>query len=148
MEWNASITFSSYTQLRTNSDAHSIKSEEDLKLLRQQIGELIEMRRKGAPIINSEPVFKNMIKFFETNSIPNCKTGYRHHVVNPDGSFVPCAMHKVNFKTHKELVKNFTKKNTCTACYVPLRANTELSVGDLWNGFGWPYIKERFSRAN
>lgn len=148
MEWNASITFSSYTQLRTNSDEHSIKSEEDLKLLRQQIGALIEMRRNGAPIFNSEPVFKNMIKFFETNSIPNCKTGYRHHVVNPDGSFVPCAMHKVNFKTHQELVENFTKKNTCTACYVPLRANTELSVGDLWNGFGWPYIKERFSRAN
>jgi len=142
-EWGTSITFSSYTQLRTNSDEHSIKSEEDLQLLRDQVGRLIEMRRQGAPIFNTENVFKGMIKFFETNHIPNCRTGIRHLVVNPDGSLVPCAMHQVNFNNQKDLIKNFTKKNTCGACYVPLRANTEMSLSHFWNDLVVEYFKKR-----
>lgn len=147
-EWGTSITFSSYTQLRTNSDEHSLKTEEDLQLLRSQINTLIEMRKKGAPIFNTENVFRNMIKFFETNYIPNCRTGIRHLVVNPDGILVPCAMHQVYFNNQKDLINNFTKKNECGACYVPLRANTEMSFSHLWNDLVLDYFKKRIRGGN
>jgi len=148
LKWGASMTFSSYTRLRTNSDAHSLKTEEELQLLRHQIGQLIEMRRQGAPIVNTEAVFMGMIKFFETNYIPNCRTGIRHLVVNPDGSLVPCAMHKVTFGAQKELINNFTKKNACGACYVPLRANSEMSFSHLWNDLVLDYFKKRLRQNN
>ena len=147
-KWNASIIFSSYTALRTNSDEHSLKTEEELQLLRDQIQKLIEMQRQGAPIFNTETVFKGMVKFFETNNIPNCKTGIRHLVVNPDGSLVPCAMHKISFDTQSDLIKKFTKNNKCGSCYVPLRANSELSFGHLWSDLVMDYLKKRFRSSN
>jgi len=144
--WNASIIFSSYTALRTHSEEHSLRTPEELQLLRQQIDKLIDMRRQGAPIYNTETVFKGMIQFFETGNIPNCKTGIRHLVVNPDGSLVPCAMHKISFATQSDLIRNFTRHNTCGSCYVPLRANSELSFGALWSDFVMDYLKKQFHR--
>lgn len=143
-EWNASVVFSSYTRLRTNSDEHSLKTKDELLLLRNQIDRLIEMRRQGAPIFNTETIFRNMIRFFETNYIPDCRTGIRHLVVNPDATLVPCAMHKVNFTTQDELINNFTDQNHCGACYVPLRANSELTLNDFWREFVIEYVKKRF----
>ena len=143
-KWNASMIFSSYTKLRTNSEEHCLSTPEEFQLLRKQIGKLIEMRRKGAPIINSEPVFKNMIKFFETQYIPNCRAGIRHLVVNPDGSMVPCAMFKKGYQTQKELINDFSKNNKCGACYVPLRANCELTVKELVGNFAFDYVKSKF----
>ncbi len=142
-EWGTSITFSSYTQLRTHSDEHSLKTDEDLQLLHNQINQLIEMKRKGFPIFNTENIFNGMFKFFETNHIPNCRTGIRHLVVNPDGSLVPCAMHQVYFNNQKVLINNFTKQNECGSCYVPLRANTEMSLSYLWNDLVLEYFKKR-----
>jgi MoaA/NifB/PqqE/SkfB family radical SAM enzyme len=143
-EWNASMIFSSYTKLRTNSDEHSLQTEEELQLLRDQIEQLIEMKKKGAAIYNTENMFRNMIKFFETNYIPNCQTGIRHLVVNPDASLVPCAMHKVNFQKQEDLVRDFTRQNECGACYVPLRATSEFTLRDYIRDFAVEYIKNRF----
>jgi MoaA/NifB/PqqE/SkfB family radical SAM enzyme len=146
--WGASLTFSSYTQLRTQSDAHSLKTTEELQLLRHQIEQLIAMRRQGAPIVNTEAVFRRMIDFFETNHIPNCRTGIRHLVVNPDGTLAPCAMHKIRFENRRALVTNFTNHNTCGACYVPLRANTEMTWSQLWNDLARDYFRKRRQRKN
>lgn len=144
IEWNVAITFSSYTQLRTKSDEHSIKTEADLQLLRKQIDALIEMRRRGARIVNAEAIFQGMFNFFKTNNIENCRTGIRHLVVNPDASLVPCAMHKVSFNSQKELIRNFTNKNKCGACYVPLRANTEMGLKEMVFDFGADFIRRAF----
>ncbi|MBD3288321.1 radical SAM protein [candidate division KSB1 bacterium] len=146
-KWNANMIFSSYTQLRTGDAVHSPQSPEELNLLEQQIDRLIEMKRQGAPIVNSESMFRGMIRFFKTNDIPNCRTGYRHLVVNPDGSLVPCAMHQVRFQTQKDLIENFTKTNDCGACYVPLRANTEKTLKQYWQDMVVAYAKQQFSRA-
>ena len=142
-KWNANMIFSSYTQLRTGDAIHSIKTEDELQLLRKQIDKLIEMKRNNAPIINSESMFNEMIEFFKTNYMPNCRAGYRHLVVNPDASLVPCAMHKKKFKTQEELIKNFTLKNECGACYVPLRANSEKSVKQFWQDMVVTYLKQK-----
>jgi len=146
-QWNANMIFSSYTRLRTGDAIHSPQTNEELDLLRLQIGRLIEMKRQGAPIVNSESMFRGMIKFFETNNIPNCRTGYRHLVVNPDGSLVPCAMHKVSFTNQRDLIENFTLKNTCGACYVPLRANTEKTMKQYWQDMVVGYVKQRLVNA-
>ncbi len=147
IKWNANMIFSSYTRLRTGDAVHSPQSRDELKLLETQIDKLIEMKRQGAPIFNSESMFRGMIQFFKTNNIPNCRTGYRHLVINPDGSLVPCAMHQVKFHTQKELIDNFTKTNECGACYVPLRANTEKTLKQYWQDMVVAYAKQQFSRA-
>ena len=147
-KWNANMIFSSYTQLRTGDRIHSLKTEDELQLLRNQIEQLIEMKRKGAPIVNSESMFAGMINFFETNNIPNCRTGYRHLVVNPDASLVPCAMHQVKFTNQKDLINNFTLKNDCGACYVPLRANSEKTLEQFWQDMVVTYFKQRFINSH
>jgi MoaA/NifB/PqqE/SkfB family radical SAM enzyme len=137
--WGASFNLSMYTAGRTGNRDLLISSTEDIAAFRKIIDQLIEAKRNGACLFSSEAVLNRYYEFFANNATSGgCKVGIRSLVVNPDGSFCPCAMHKdVNFTTHRELRKNFSKHNTCDECFISLRANTEKPlrevVRDLWS---------------
>lgn len=140
IKWNVVCNFSTYTPLRTGDHSRSIKGEDELKLLREEIDYLIEFKRKTARIFTTETVLNRYYEFFANNSfMPNCRAGYRSLVVNPDGRLVPCAMRQYPFDTQDELINNFSKSNTCGGCYVSMRANTEKSASillkDVWASF-------------
>jgi MoaA/NifB/PqqE/SkfB family radical SAM enzyme len=123
-EWNVSISFSTYTFLRTNDKSYMLSSEE-LEEFKEIIKYLLDFKKKHKNIYNSDYVFKNMIEFFDNESLPNCRAGERFLVVNPDGSLSPCGLIIKEYKSPKEIKQGFMGSNDCEYCYTAIRANSE-----------------------
>lgn len=131
--WNVNINFSTYTYLRTENKAYML-SKEEIKELKEIIKKLLKFKRKHKNISTSDYMFKRMPEFFEKGAIPDCRTGERFLNANPDGTLSPCGLIITNYESQKELLKNFSKNNTCSYCYTSIRANTEKP--------GWYLIKD------
>lgn len=124
-EWNVSISYSAYTPLRTGAKEYCVDTEEDLKVLRQAVSELMELKRRSDHITNSEAVLLDTLRFFEQGYMPNCKAGIRFLCVMPDGAFVPCAMHRDRYFAQGELIREFSETNQCGGCYTSIRAYSD-----------------------
>lgn len=129
--WNVAMSYSAYTALRTGDKSYCIDSAEDLNVLRQMIGELMEMKKQTRCITNSKSVFLDTLKFFEHGHMPKCQAGRRFFVVMPDGSFVPCSLHRNKYSTQEEMIKDFSHSNQCNDCYVSIRAYSDKSIWAL-----------------
>jgi len=129
--WGANISFSAYTSLRTGDSEFEIKSPEDLALLKTQIDRLLEIKRKGGKIINSDWTLTETYKFFKNKGIPGCQAGKRTLVINPDGTMRPCSMFDLKYKSHEEVMEKFVKTNTCGGCYVSIRAYLDKGYWEL-----------------
>ena len=127
-DWNISISYSAYTALRTGNKDYCIDTEEDLKVLRQTINELIELRQQTNHITNSKAILLDTLTYFEQGYMPNCKAGIRFFVVTPDGGFIPCSHHRNKYSTQKEMIENFSQTNQCSTCYDAIRAYTQRSL--------------------
>jgi MoaA/NifB/PqqE/SkfB family radical SAM enzyme len=127
IEWGLDISYSAYTALRTGNEDYCLNNGEDLGILRQAINELVALRKRDNHIANPEAILLNTLKFFEQGYMPNCKAGIRSLVVMPDGSIVPCSMHRSKYATQKEMVEKFSRINQCNSCYCGLRSYSELS---------------------
>jgi MoaA/NifB/PqqE/SkfB family radical SAM enzyme len=128
IEWGVDISYSAYTALRTGNEDYCLNNGEDLGILRQAINELVALRKRDNHIANPEAILLNTLKFFEQGYMPDCKAGIRSLVVMPDGSLVPCSMHRSKYATQKEMVEKFSRTNQCNSCYCGLRSYSELSV--------------------
>ena len=126
-EWGVDISYSAYTPLRTKNEDYCLSDEEDLGILRQAINELIALRKRDNHIANVEAILIDTLKFFEQGYLPDCKAGIRSLVVMPDGSIVPCSMHRSKYGTQKEMVEKFSRTNQCNSCYCGLRSYSEIS---------------------
>ena len=133
-DWNVSISYSPYTPLRTHDNSYAINNPEELALLRKTIYELIELKKQNKHITNPKSVFLNSLKFFEQGYMPNCKAGIRFFVVMPDGSFIPCSLHRNKYCNQKEMIEDFSRTNQCGACYVSIRSYSDQSL--------WKLLKE------
>jgi MoaA/NifB/PqqE/SkfB family radical SAM enzyme len=123
-KWEVRINFSTYTWLRTNNKDFMVPLK-DLDELKEIIVKIKEFKKKHKTVYVSDYVFKNMIEFFEKESIGNCRAGERFFVVNPDGTLSPCGLIIKKYRSQQEIIENFTKKNECGDCYTSIRANTE-----------------------
>ena len=126
-EWGVDISYSAYTALRTRNEDYCLKDEDDLGILRQAISELVALKRRDNHIANPEAILLNTLNFFEQGYLSDCKAGIRSLVVMPDGSLVPCSMHRIKYATQKEMVEKFSRTNKCNSCYCGLRSYSELS---------------------
>jgi MoaA/NifB/PqqE/SkfB family radical SAM enzyme len=126
-EWGVDISYSAYTALRTGNEDYCLNNGEDLGILRQAINELIILKRQGIYLTNPELTLRDTLKFFEQGHMPNCKAGIRFLVVMPDGSLVPCSLHRNKYATRKEMIENFSRTNQCDNCYVAIRSYSEMS---------------------
>jgi len=129
-EWDVDISYSAYTALRTSNEDYCLKNEEDLGILRQAINELIILKKQGTHLTNPELTLRDTLKFFEQGYMPNCKAGIRFLVVTPDGSLVPCSLHRTKYDTREEMVEKFSRTNRCGSCYVAIRSYSEMSFLD------------------
>jgi MoaA/NifB/PqqE/SkfB family radical SAM enzyme len=127
IEWGVDISYSAYTPLRTKNEDYCLDNGEDLAILRQTIDDLAALRKTGSHIANAEAILINTLKFFERGYLPDCKAGIRSLVVMPDGSLVPCSMHRIKYATQKEMAAEFSRTNQCNSCYCGLRSYSELS---------------------
>lgn len=123
--WGVAISYSAYTALRTGDKDYCIDTEEDLKVLQRSINEVIELRNRSNHIANSKAVLLNTLRFFQQGYMPNCKAGIRFFVVMPDGSLVPCSLHRNKYSSQKEMIEGFSRSNGCGECYVAIRSYSE-----------------------
>jgi len=126
-EWGVDISYSAYTALRTGNEDYCLNNGEDLGILRQAINELIMLKKQDTHLANPELTLRDTLKFFEQGYMPNCKAGIRFLVVMPDGSLVPCSLHRTKYATRKEMVEKFSRTNRCGSCYVAIRSYSEMS---------------------
>jgi MoaA/NifB/PqqE/SkfB family radical SAM enzyme len=126
-EWGVDISYSAYTALRTGSEDYCLNNGEDLGILRQAINELIILKKHSTHLTNPELTLRDTLKFFEQGYMPNCKAGIRFLVVMPDGSLVPCSLHRSKYATQKEMIEKFSRTNQCSNCYVAIRSYSEMS---------------------
>jgi MoaA/NifB/PqqE/SkfB family radical SAM enzyme len=127
IEWGVDISYSAYTPLRTGNEGYCLNNGDDLGVLRQTINELVALRKRDNHIANPTGILLNTLKFFEQGYMPDCEVGIRSLVVMPDGSLVPCSMHRSKYATQKEMVEKFSRTNQCNSCYCGLRSYSELS---------------------
>ena len=126
-EWGVDISYSAYTALRTGNEDYCLNNEEDLEILRQAINKLIILKKQDTHLTNPELTLRDTLKFFEQGYMPNCKAGIRFLVVMPDGSLVPCSLHRSKYATRKEMIEKFSRTNCCGSCYVAIRSYSEMS---------------------
>lgn len=127
-EWGVDISYSAYTALRTGNKDYCLNNGEDLEILRQAINELVILKNQGTNLINPELTLRDTLKFFERGYMPDCKAGIRFLVVMPDGSLVPCSLHRSKYATQKEMIEDFSQTNRCSSCYVAIRSYSEMSL--------------------
>ena len=144
IEWGVDISYSAYTPLRTKNEDYCLSDEEDLEILRQVINELVALRKRDNHIANAEAILSDTLKFFEQGYLPDCKAGIRSLVVMPDGSIVPCSMHRSKYGTQKEMVEKFSRTNQCNSCYCGLRSYSEISFLNHMKSIPY-YIKRLFA---
>jgi MoaA/NifB/PqqE/SkfB family radical SAM enzyme len=140
------ISYSAYTPLRTKDEGYCLSNGEDLRFLRQVINELVALRKRDNHIANAEAIPLNTLKLFEQGYLASCKAGIRSLVVMPDGSLVPCSMHRTKYATQKEMAKEFSRTNECNGCYCGLRSYSELPFLDHARSIA-QYTKQLFARS-
>lgn len=129
-QWNVGISYSAYTALRTGNTDYCVNEGEDLEVLRRAFKELIKAKTNSAHIVNPEPVLRDTLRFFEQGRMPNCKAGIRFLIIMPDGSLVPCSLHRNKYSNREQMIRGFSQTNRCADCYVAIRSYSELS---LWS---------------
>ena len=131
--WGAKLNFSNYTDLRTHNLQFNLRHPEDTQRLSAIIDKMYSSENGYTSVMTSEKVMRRYNRFHENGyHFPNCRTGYRFLIVNPDGRLTPCAMFiKERYNSRKELIEKFSNKNECTGCYISMRANTEKSAWEL-----------------
>jgi len=126
-EWGVDISYSAYTPLRTGDKGYCLDGEKDLGVLRQAVGELITLTKHDMHLTNPEHTLRDTLRFFEQGRMPNCKAGIKFLVVMPDGSLVPCSLHREKYATREEMMERFSRTNKCGDCYVAIRSYSEMS---------------------
>jgi MoaA/NifB/PqqE/SkfB family radical SAM enzyme len=126
-EWGVDISYSAYTPLRTGNKSYCLDNGDDLKFLRQAIEELIALRKHDMHLTNPELTLQDTLRFFEQGYMPNCKAGIKFLVVMPDGSLVPCSLHRNRYASREQMMEEFSRTNKCGDCYVAIRSYSEMS---------------------
>jgi MoaA/NifB/PqqE/SkfB family radical SAM enzyme len=128
--WGVSINFSVYTPLRMDDPNGLVKHNPSASAaeLQDKIAEVIALRREGYPVYTSERVLWKFYRFMIEGRAPGCSAGYRFVVINPDGRLTPCAMVMAYFDDHRAMQREFSRHNTCEACFISTRANCEKTL--------------------
>ena len=92
---------------------------------------MIDLRAAGYPVYTTPRVLWKFHKFLTEGGIPGCQAGRHFLVINPDGRLTPCAMVMAYFDRQEDMLKHFTKQNTCEQCYISTRANTEKKFSEF-----------------
>jgi MoaA/NifB/PqqE/SkfB family radical SAM enzyme len=129
-EWGAQVNFSPYTWLRTH-DKKLMLSKDEIVEFKGVIAELVAFRKKHATVRTPPYFFADMVSFFETESVPDCRAGERFLVVNPDATLSPCGLIITSYPTIEAMRKGFVATNTCTSCHTCIRSNSERPVNHL-----------------
>lgn len=133
-KWGVGMNYSTYTWMRTDKKDEFMITPEEMPDFKKKIAELQEWKEQNGTIFTASWNFAKMIEFFENQAVPGCRAGKRFMIISPDGSMSPCGLLIKHYPDRKTMIREFSNKNDCTACYTSIRANSEKSprrlIGD------------------
>ena len=132
--WGVMVNFSAYSVLRVDEPGGLPQHNGSKEGLKKAIEEVVELQKRGSGVYTPESTLWKYYDFLCSGHTPGCMAGDRFIVVNPDGRLTPCAMVMAYFDDQQSMLKEFTCKNECGACYISTRANAEKSPADLLAG--------------
>jgi MoaA/NifB/PqqE/SkfB family radical SAM enzyme len=122
-QWNVGVSFSSYSVMKTNNEAHFI--DKNIDKVKEVIDELVYLRKmlKGT-ILTTEYYLKEIPGYFERGGVPDCTAGISHIQVTPSGhlkrcSEMPVAAHYTDYSP------DLYQKTNCSACWFSCRGETQ-----------------------
>jgi MoaA/NifB/PqqE/SkfB family radical SAM enzyme len=130
-DWGLPVNFSVYSHLRVQNRDGLVTGDE-LDELKASIEKVIDMQKAGYAIFTSPRIMRRFYQFMAEGGIGGCQAGRDFLVVNPDGRMTPCAMVMAYFDKQQDMYNQFTKQNTCQACYISTRANTEKTAREYF----------------
>jgi len=129
--WGVRISYSAYSTMRTGDPSYTVSSKSDLKTLRDQLDELIQMQKKGIGIKNPVSIIDETYRFFAEGGVAGCMAGYRFLLITPEGYYRPCAHKRLKHRSREELIEQFSTTNKCKGCYVAIRSYCDKSYMTL-----------------
>jgi MoaA/NifB/PqqE/SkfB family radical SAM enzyme len=126
-DWGLRMNFSTYTWLRTKKMEYMIPPEETDEL-REILDRVREFKKNNGTVFTSDYVLRKIPEFFARGEIPGCSAGKRFFVVNPDGTLSPCGLIIRDYRSRRELRRDFRKTNTCGYCFTSIRGNQERPI--------------------
>ena len=123
-DWGVGVAYSAYTRMKTG-DESLLLSADETRMLARLIDELIEMKARGANILNPPSLLKRTVRYFADGQVPHCGAGKRFLVIRPDGGLIPCSSFQDARYPSVDAMQAWVGQNTCTACYVAIRAYTD-----------------------
>lgn len=122
-EWNIGVSFSSYSVMKTNNEAHYINN--NLDKVKSLVDELIDLRRKfKGTILTTEYYLKEIPGYFERGGVPNCTAGLSHIQVTPSGHLKRCSEMPVA-AFYDEYTPDLYDQTSCTSCWFSCRGETQ-----------------------
>lgn len=131
--WGVNICYSAYSARRTGNCEYLPSSEEQLRILGEQLDRVEARRNESNFIVSAPSTIAATRRYFETGGAPGCKAGLRFLVVTSDGYLQPCSMqfHRYLLEDRSRMVREFTERNQCDECYVAIRSNLDKGFGQL-----------------
>ena len=128
--WGVAVNFSAYSTLRMDDPNGLVKNNGSAEELKQKIEEVIALKEEGYPVYTSARTLWKYYKFLVEGRAGGCQAGYKFLVINPDGRLTPCAMVMAYYDDHRTMQREFSKSNTCEACFISTRANCEKTLSE------------------
>jgi len=128
--WGVAVNFSAYSTLRMDDPNGLVKNNGSAEELKQKIEEVIALKEEGYPVYTSARVLWKYYKFLVEGRAGGCQAGYKFLVINPDGRLTPCAMVMAYYDDHRTMQREFSRTNTCEACFISTRANCEKTMSE------------------
>jgi MoaA/NifB/PqqE/SkfB family radical SAM enzyme len=126
-EWGVSISFSSYSVMKTNNSSHFIKQQK-LEKIREVVNNLIELRRKWkGVIVSTEYYLREVPEYFERGGVPDCLAGINMIQVTPSGHLKRCSEMPVTAH-YSDYSPDLYGKTKCEACWYSCRGETQTPI--------------------
>ena len=129
--WGVMLNFSAYSILRVDEAGGLPQQNGSKEGLKAALEEVIDLKKRGSGVYTSEDALWKFYDFLCSGYTPGCRAGERFLVVNPDGRMTPCAMVMAYFDDQPSMLREFTCRNECGACYISTRAHAEKTPRQL-----------------
>jgi MoaA/NifB/PqqE/SkfB family radical SAM enzyme len=126
-EWGISVSFSSYSVMKTNNSSHFVNGEE-AERVKAVVERIIGLRRRWkGTILSTEDYLREIPDYFERGGVPNCFAGINMIQVTPSGHLKRCSEMPVTAH-YSEYHPGLYDQTKCTRCWYSCRGETETPI--------------------
>lgn len=124
---NVSVSFSTYSVLKTDKDEYMI-GPEDVPHVAKVIEQLIDMKRRTGHIRNSDYYLRRIPEYFAKGALGGCEAGRKWIHVNPEGLVQPCSELEpvAHYSSYTE--KDLEKADICDKCWFACRGESSAPI--------------------